>query len=153
MGWCKDPDRGLPAPDKILFLDMSVEDAKKVLVQQHLSIHVQSSLYSMLVPRQRDACVGIRDRGVLHSLQRWFFLTKSSISHVPADDFLTFRNNDVPDGISDWYVMITSACTKRKQARRLSCGIVEKDARVVSYTCDEKCTGKRKAGTQYLVAA
>ena len=30
MGWCKDPDRGLPAPDKILFLDISVEDAMKV---------------------------------------------------------------------------------------------------------------------------
>lgn len=28
--WCKDPDRGLPAPDKILFLDISVEDAMKV---------------------------------------------------------------------------------------------------------------------------
>ncbi|CAB1109888.1 unnamed protein product [Ectocarpus sp. CCAP 1310/34] len=27
--WCKDPDRGLPAPDKILFLDISVEDAMK----------------------------------------------------------------------------------------------------------------------------
>lgn len=30
MGWCKDSDRGLPAPDKILFLDISVEDAMKV---------------------------------------------------------------------------------------------------------------------------
>ncbi|CAM9301304.1 unnamed protein product [Laminaria digitata] len=29
VGWCKDPDRGLPAPDKILFLDISVEDAMK----------------------------------------------------------------------------------------------------------------------------
>lgn len=30
VGWCKDPDRGLPAPDKIFFLDISVEDAMKV---------------------------------------------------------------------------------------------------------------------------
>lgn len=30
IGWCKDPDRGLPAPDMILFLDISVEDAMKV---------------------------------------------------------------------------------------------------------------------------
>eukprot|EP00903_Cladosiphon_okamuranus_P006696 g6535.t1 len=29
VGWCKDPDRGLPAPDKILFLDISVEGAMK----------------------------------------------------------------------------------------------------------------------------
>ncbi|CAN0187735.1 unnamed protein product [Pylaiella littoralis] len=29
VDWCKDPDRGLPAPDKILFLDISVEDAMK----------------------------------------------------------------------------------------------------------------------------
>ncbi|CAM9119461.1 unnamed protein product [Scytosiphon promiscuus] len=29
VGWCKDPDRGLPAPDKIFFLDISVEDAMK----------------------------------------------------------------------------------------------------------------------------
>lgn len=32
VGWCKDPDRGLPAPDKVLFLDISVEDAMKVCV-------------------------------------------------------------------------------------------------------------------------
>lgn len=29
VAWCKDPDRGLPAPDKIIFLDISVEDAMK----------------------------------------------------------------------------------------------------------------------------
>ncbi|CAM9923214.1 unnamed protein product [Discosporangium mesarthrocarpum] len=32
MEWCKDPDRGLPAPDTIIFLDMPVGDAMKVCV-------------------------------------------------------------------------------------------------------------------------
>ena len=27
LDWCKQPDRGLPAPDAVLFLDLSVEDA------------------------------------------------------------------------------------------------------------------------------
>lgn len=51
VGWCKDPDRGLPAPDKILFLDISVEDAMKV--QQYARFIFL--LYS--VPRERNACV------------------------------------------------------------------------------------------------
>lgn len=29
VDWCKSPETGLPAPDVILFLDMSIEDAKK----------------------------------------------------------------------------------------------------------------------------
>lgn len=63
VGWCKDPDRGLPAPDKILFLDISVEDAMKVLYN--------NSLNFVLVPRQCDACVVCsRGRSMTHSLHR-----------------------------------------------------------------------------------
>jgi len=29
MEWCKLPDVGLPAPDLVVFLDMTVEDAAK----------------------------------------------------------------------------------------------------------------------------
>jgi dTMP kinase len=29
LEWCKDPDRGLPKPDLVLFLELSVEDALK----------------------------------------------------------------------------------------------------------------------------
>ena len=43
VGWCKDPDRGLPAPDKIIFLDISVEDAMKV--QRHLLLIVYTHKY------------------------------------------------------------------------------------------------------------
>jgi len=29
LEWCKDPDRGLPAPDVVFYLDISVQEAKK----------------------------------------------------------------------------------------------------------------------------
>ncbi len=29
MEWCKDPDRGLPAPDLLLYFSLPVEDARK----------------------------------------------------------------------------------------------------------------------------
>lgn len=29
--WCKNPDRGLPAPDCIIYLDLAVEEAAQVI--------------------------------------------------------------------------------------------------------------------------
>lgn len=92
LDWCKACDKGLPAPDCIIYLDIDVEQAAKVVVVS-----------------RKDSLLHYYLRFFIIFLQRGNFgeerYEKVSFQKKVREQFMTLKDEDVAKNTLPWYVL------------------------------------------------